>query len=48
MKKFYYTLKFSPYLNIIRAKNKKDAFKKIRKIWSEYNLKEILTILNFR
>jgi len=43
MKKFYYTLCFSPFLNFVQAKNKKDALRKIKKIWSNYkNIEKIL------
>ncbi len=45
MRKFYYSLTFSPYLNFVKAKNKKDALKKIKKSWPEYNIEQIITNL---
>ena len=44
MKKFNYFVTFSPYMNIVRAKNKKDAWEKLKKIWTEYNVKKIITL----
>jgi len=44
MKKFYYTLTFSPYMNFVRAKNKKDAWKCIKKLWPEYNVKKVVSL----
>lgn len=44
MKRFYYTLSFSPYLNSVRAKNRKDAKTKIKKLWKEY--KNIMKIVS--
>jgi len=45
MKKYYYSLKFSPYINIVYAKNKKDAWARLRKIWSEYNINDLITLV---
>ena len=42
MKKFYYHLTFSPYVNFVRARNKKEALKKIKNLWKEYNIKKVL------
>ncbi len=44
MKKFNYTLSFSPYHNMVRAKNRKDAWKKLRKIWPQYDVKKVITL----
>jgi len=44
MKKFYYTLKFSPYLNFVYAKNKKDAWGKIKKLWKEYDCNKVVNV----
>ena len=44
MKKFYYRLSFSPYINTIRAKNRKEAWQKIKKIWLEYNAEKVVTL----
>jgi len=43
MRKFYYFITFSPYLNFVRAKNKKEAWKKIKELWPEYNVKKIVS-----
>jgi len=44
MRKFYYTLSFSPYHSIIRAKNRKDAWRKIKKLWPKYNVEKVATL----
>lgn len=44
MKKFYYHLTFSPYLNSVRARNKKHAWELIKKAWPDYNVKEIVSL----
>ncbi len=36
---------FSPFVSIMKAKNKKDALKKIKSSWSEYNVNEVLQYL---
>lgn len=41
MKKFYYILSFDPNTNFVKAKNKKEALLKIKKLWSKYNPKNI-------
>ena len=46
MKKFRYSLYFSPFVNIVRAKNYKDAKQKIRKLWPEYNIDKCLFYLH--
>lgn len=40
--KFIYRLRFSPYLNTLCAKNYKDAWKKLKKLWPEYNVKKVI------
>jgi ABC-type metal ion transport system substrate-binding protein len=44
MKKFYYTLTFSPYMNFVRARSKKDAWKRIKKLWPEYNVEKVVSL----
>lgn len=44
MEKFYYILTFSPYLNFVRAKNRADAWKRIKRLWPEYNVKKIVSL----
>jgi hypothetical protein len=44
MKKFYYTLAFSPYINFVRAKNRKMAWRLIKETWPEYNVKKVVTL----
>jgi len=46
MRKFTYKLTFSPYSNTLRAKNIKDAWKKLRKTWPEYNIKKVIEYLH--
>lgn len=46
MAKYYYTLSFSPYMNIVYAKNYKEAWKKLKELWSEYNVKKVVTSLS--
>ena len=46
MKKYSYKLCFSPYHNIVRAKNLKEAKEKIKKMWSEYNIDKALEYIN--
>ena len=44
MKKFYYSITFSPFSNFVRAKNRKEAWKKIKTLWPEYNVKKIVIL----
>lgn len=44
MKKFTYSLTFSPYQNTVRAKNRKDAWEKIERMWPEYDVKKVATL----
>ena len=44
MKKFSYGLVFSPYSIAVWAKNRKDAWKKIKKAWPEYDVKKVATL----
>lgn len=44
MKKFYYRLTFSPFVNFVKAKNRKDAWRYIEKLWPEYNTARIVTL----
>ena len=45
MRKFTYTLTFSPYINFVRARNYKHAKELLKSMWSEYDLDKILTSL---
>ena len=33
MRLYKYSISFSPYMNGVRAKNRKDAWRKIRQLW---------------
>jgi hypothetical protein len=44
MRRFYYTLTFSSYINSVLAKNKKDAGRRLKKLWPEYNIKKIVSL----
>lgn len=44
MQTYHYFLTFSPYMNILKAKNKKDAWKKLRKMWPEYDVRKVVTL----
>ncbi len=46
MAKFAYNLCFSPYHCTIRAKNYKDAWRKLKELYPEYNVKEVITYLS--
>lgn len=45
MAKFSYKMCFSPYTNILRAKNYRDAWKKLKELWPEYNVKKVVLFL---
>lgn len=45
MKTFNYKITFSPYSGILKAKNKKEALEKIKKMFSEYDIKKVLQYL---
>ena len=45
MKTYYYKLTFSPYSGELKAKNKIDAFNKVKKMFSEYNINKVLQYL---
>jgi len=45
MRIFYYFLTFSPYMNQVKAQNKSEAMKKIKKLWPEYNVKKIVSLV---
>ena len=44
MKKFAYTLTFSPYMNYIKARNRKQAWDLICKAWPEYDCNKVATL----
>ena len=47
MHTFIYSLSFSPYVNRIKAQNLKKAREHLDRMWSEYNLDNVLSFLAY-
>jgi hypothetical protein len=41
---FYYRFSWSPYLNVLQARNYEDAWKQIKKMFLEYNVKKCCVV----